>query len=135
MNVRPMARILLIEADEAVAVALQRGFHRVGWNVAWGRTAHAALLLKAGFKPQVVLLALDIPDMNSSALIERLAHQRDCSVVVISGQGEGARRRALEDGAHDYLQKPLTIREIMACVQALQQQLAPSGAPDGCCIL
>ncbi len=120
-SVRPTLRVLLIEADEAVAVALQRSLRRLGWDVAWSRTASAGLRCKAEFKPQVVVLALDLPDMNSSVLITRLTRQRDCGVIVISGQGEDARHIALSNGAHDYLQKPLTIREVTTCIQALQQ--------------
>ncbi len=129
-SVRPTLRILLVEAEEAVAVALQRSFRRLGWDAAWSRTAIAGLRCKAEFKPQVVLLALGLPDMNSSVLITQLTRQRDCGVIVISGQGEGARHSALNSGAHDYLQKPLTIREIVTCVQALQQQLTFSSARD-----
>ncbi len=119
-SVRPTSRILLIEAEEAVAVALQRSFRRLGWDVAWSHTANAGLRCKAEFKPHVVVLALDLPDMNSSVLIVQLVRQRDCGVIVISGQGEGARHRTLNSGAHAYLQKPLTVREITTCIEALQ---------------
>jgi len=129
-SARPTLRILLIEAEEAVAVALQRSFRRLGWDVAWSRTAKAGLRCKAEFKPQVVLLALGLPDMNSRVLITQLTRQQDCGVIVISGQGEGVRHSTLNSGAHAYLQKPLTIREIMTCVQALQQQLTLSDVLD-----
>lgn len=123
--VLPVPRVLLVEADPAVSAALQRGLRRAGWNVLWAPDAGAALRLKPAYAPGAVLLSLDLPDMDGSVLLVRLARDGDCAIVVLSGQGEAARRVTLDGGAHDYLAKPTAMRDILARLQAAARYWAP----------
>lgn len=117
-------RMLLVEADPAVSAALQRGLHRAGWIVLWAPDAGAALRLKPAYAPDAVLLSLDLPDMDGSVLVARLARDRDCAVVALSGQGEAARVATLDAGAHDYLAKPMAMRDILLRLRAAARRRA-----------
>jgi len=118
-------RVLLVEADPAVLAALQRGLRRAGWTVLWAPDAGAALRLKPAYAPDAVLLSLDLPDMDGSVLVARLARDGDCAIVVLSGQGEAARRATLDGGAHDYLAKPTAMRDILARLRTAARHWAP----------
>ena len=118
----PPQRLLLVEADEAVSDTLQRSLRRAGWDVLHAPTAGAALRLKPGFAPGLVLASLVLPDMGGRQLVERLARDRDCAVVVMSGLGEDARRAALASGAQDCLPKPLVMRDMLERLQAAMQR-------------
>jgi len=111
-------RVLLVEADPAVAAALQRGLRRAGWTVLWAADAGAALRLKPAYAPDAVLLSLDLPDMDGSVLLARLARDGDCAIVALSGRGEAVRAAMLGRGAHDYLAKPMAMRDILVRLQA-----------------
>lgn len=125
---QPLLRLLLIEADEPVAAAVARGVRRAGWSVFRAATAAEALQLKAQFAPHVVLMALDLPDMDGEALVACLAQQGDCGIIALSGRGEAGGLNALAGGAHDYLMKPMVMREVMARVEAVQRRL--TAAPE-----
>jgi len=118
-----LLRLLLIEAEEPVAAAVARGVRRAGWSVLRAATAAEALQLKAQFAPHVVLMALDLPDMDGEALVACLAQQGDCGIIALSGRGEAGGLNALAGGAHDYLMKPMVMREVMARVEAVQSRL------------
>ena len=117
------SRLLLIEADEAVATALSRTLGRRGWTVLCASTATAGLRLQAGWAPHVVLLAPDLPDMAAGELIARLAGQGGCGILVLSGNGDDdLTRTALAWGAHDVMSKPMRASDLVARVRALQRR-------------
>lgn len=129
----PPSRLLLIEADEPVAAAMVRGVRRAGWSVLRAATAAAALQMKAEFAPHVVLMALDLPDMDGEALVACLARQEDCGIIALSGRGEAGGAGALAGGAHDYLTKPMVMREVMERVEAVRRHLAVAPKPMRTC--
>ena len=123
-------KVLLVEADPAVSAALQRGLRRAGWIVLWAPDAGTALRLKLAYAPDAVLLSLDLPDMDGSVLVARLARDGDCAVVALSGRGEAARVATLDAGAHDYLAKPMAMRDILLRLRAAARRWAPTVLAD-----
>ena len=117
-------RVLVIEDDQAVARAFVRGVERAGMPTAWAATGALGLSLKDNFKPHVVLVDLLLPDMSGLTLISRFVEQRDCGVVVVSGNGEEADRVVgLELGADDYIAKPMSMREMVARIRAVHRRV------------
>ena len=117
-------RVLLIEDDEAVARAFVRGFERAGMQVAWAASGATGMALKASFRPDIVLVDLTLPDISGVTLIGRLAEQRDCGVIVVSGMGdESDRIVGLELGADDYIAKPPAMREMIARIRAVHRRV------------
>lgn len=117
-------RLLLIEADEAVATALSRGLRRHGWTVLWAPTAEAGLQLQAEWVPHAVLLASSLPDMAVGRLVARLAEQGGCGILVLSGHEHNRLRHvALGRGAHDVMSKPMRAKDIAARILAVQRRL------------
>lgn len=114
----PSLRLLLVEADTAVAAALRRGFVRAGWTVLCAPAAQAALEVLAGFAPDAALIGLDLPDMDGGKLVAEVVRDGRCAVVAMSGQGEAGRQGALDGGAHDYLPKPMPMRDMLDRLQA-----------------
>jgi two-component system response regulator RegX3 len=126
-DVRPL-RVMVIEEDEAVGTALLRGLLRQGWLVVRASTAHEALQLREEFQPEFVLLALDLPDMTNAALLARLTQRNDCGVVALSGQGDHARHSILALGAHDFMEKPVTLRDLGQRLRAVLLRFGPGSA-------
>ena len=117
-------RLLLIEADEAVATALSRGLRRHGWTVLRASTAEAGLQIQAEWAPHAVLLASGLPDMAVGRLVARLAERDGCGILVLSGhEHDRLRHVALGRGAHDVMSKPMRARDIAARILAVQRRL------------
>ena len=117
-------RILLIEDDEAVAQAMVRGIERSGMSVVCAGTGARGMALKVSFKPDVVLVDLELPDTNGVDLIAWFAEQKSCGVIVVSGMGEEADRIVgLELGADDYIVKPPRMREMIARIRAVHRRV------------
>jgi DNA-binding response OmpR family regulator len=117
-------RVLLIEDDEAVAQAMVRSIERSGMSVACAPTGAKGMALKSTFKPDVVLVDLELPDTNGVDLISWFAEQRTCGVIVVSGMGEEADRIVgLELGADDYIVKPPRMREMIARIRAVHRRV------------
>ncbi len=125
-------RLLLIEADEAVATALSRGLQRHGWAVLLASTAEAGLQLQAEWAPHAVLLASSLPDMTVGKLVARLAERGGCSILVLSGhEHDRLRHVVMGRGAHDVMSKPMRARDIAARLLAVQRRLGqPAPVPD-----
>lgn len=112
-------RVLVVDDEETIHVALGRVLRRLGFDVLSARDGHAALELAHGAAaPKVILLDLRMPGMDGHTLLRRLACMTPRpSVVVISGDGN------MEDvidvlraGAVDYLRKPWNTAELMAAI-------------------
>jgi DNA-binding response OmpR family regulator len=117
-------RVLLIEDDEAVAQAMVRGIERSGMSVVCAPTGARGMALRATFKPDVVLVDLELPDTNGVDLISWFAEQQTCGVIVVSGMGEEADRIVgLELGADDYIVKPPRMREMIARIRAVHRRV------------
>ena len=121
-----LSRLLIIESDEAVAAALSRALSRYRWTVLQASTAKAGLQLQAKWAPQVVLLALDLPDMAPGRLISSLARRSGCGILVLSGHGDDLRCAALAQGVHDVISKPVCAGEVVARIRAVQRRLNPT---------
>ncbi len=123
-------RVLLIEDDAAMAMTLLRGMERAGLTTAWASTGAEGIVLKDSFRPHVVLMDLALPDMSGMALLTRLAEQRDCGVIVISGMNDEADRIVgLELGADDYIAKPPSLREMIARIRAVHRRISVRAEP------
>jgi len=118
-------RVLLIEGDEATALALLRSMEQAGLTAVWASTGADGLTLKAQVMPHVVLTDLTLPDTSGMSLLTRLAGQRDCGIIVISDMTEEADRIiALELGADDYMAKPPGLRELLARIRAVHRRVS-----------
>ena len=117
-------RVMMIEDDRAVAMALQRALQRAGMMVEWVPTGAAAHARKSGFNPNVTLVDLNLPDVNGIDLVAWLSAQQDCGVIVVSGSlGEADRVLGLERGADDYICKPPSSRELVARIRAVHRRV------------
>ena len=80
----------------------------------------------------IVLLDVMLPGEGGLSLAQSLAHRQDIGVIMVSALGGEADRIAgLEFGADDYLPKPVSPRELLARIRALQRRFKGSSSPGG----
>jgi two-component system, OmpR family, phosphate regulon response regulator PhoB len=121
-----MARVLVVDDDDAVRLLVRRALEREGLRVEEAPDAARALQAFEGASWDLVVLDVSLPDLSGLDLLRRLRVGADVPIIMLSGRSDEADRVAgLESGADDYVVKPFYPRELAARVRSL---LRRSGA-------
>lgn len=116
-----MSRILIIEDELHMRVALEKCLAPEGYRVLVAADGESGLKKVLEEKPDLVLLDIMMPRLDGFALcaeLRRLANPVPVLILTAKGQVED-RVRGLDAGADDYLVKPFSTDELLARVRAL----------------
>ena len=128
VDVRPTARLLLVEDDEDLRAALRLTLLDEGYEVVEAATARQTL--QALDRVDVVLLDLTLPDGDGVQLCRRIRAAGDLPVIMVTGRSESeAVVAGLQAGADDYVTKPVVGSELAARVHALLRRVRPTLTP------
>lgn len=124
------ARILVVEDDENLRLALEDNLMDEGYQVVAVSQGEAALTALGRASFDLVILDIMLPDVDGYSVCRRI-RQQDQSVRVLM-----LTARTLEDdfvqgfdaGADDYVAKPYRLKELLARIRALLRRPAPSSA-------
>jgi two-component system catabolic regulation response regulator CreB len=118
-------RVLIVEDGATMAAAIAAALREAGMAARIAMTGAEAIAAKAEFRPDVVLVDLELPDVCGMQLVARFAREADCGVIVVTSNGAEATRIAgLETGADDYIVKPAALRELAARIRAVHRRLS-----------
>ncbi|NNJ63671.1 MAG: response regulator transcription factor [Dactylosporangium sp.] len=118
-----MARLLIVDDDERLALALRGALRRRGYEVAHVTTAASAL---ASRHYDLVLLDLGLPDADGLDVCRQLRTSRDIGIIIITGRAKSQDRvLGLAAGADDYVVKPFGLLELIARLQAVLRRYRP----------
>ncbi len=121
-----MARVLVVDDDDAIRMLVRRALEREGLRVEEAPDAARAMHAFDSASWDLVVLDVSLPDLSGLDLLRQLRIVGDVPVIMLSGRGDEADRVAgLESGADDYVVKPFYPRELAARVRSL---LRRSGA-------
>ncbi len=116
-----MARILLIEDEEAMLKGLQDAFEHHGFNTIVARDGETGLKLAEQDEPDLIVLDVMLPGMDGFEVCRAL-RKRGVAVPILmltARSEEIDKVVGLELGADDYMTKPFSPRELIARVKAL----------------
>ena len=124
------ARILVVDDEPAVQIALSRALSLEHYEVAQAADGREALDRLGSTPYEAVILDIAMPRMDGLEVCRRLREGGDTTpVLMLTARGEVDDRVAgLDAGADDYLVKPFALRELLARVRAL---LRRAGEEDG----
>ena len=119
--------ILIIEDETTLAKNIKTYLVRDGFDVHVASKGGDGLAEFERFKPDIVLLDFNLPDMNGLEVLTQL-RTLDARIKVIMMTGESNVQvavSAMKAGAYDYLSKPLVLRELRILLEkaAGQQRL------------
>jgi DNA-binding response OmpR family regulator len=119
-------RILVIEDDRAVQKALKRLFECEGYSVDLAADGSAGLEMFRKMQPSALVLDLRLPGMSGHDVCREITQiAPDLPIVVLSATSDvGDKVLLLETGAHDYVTKPFSPRELLARVRAALRRSA-----------
>ena len=119
------SRILIVDDDASVVRSLRQiltrdGFTRIVSTTNPGETRE----LFREFEPDLVVLDLRMPELDGFEVMEQLAPLMPegvfLPVLVLTGDtATEVKRRALAQGAHDFLQKPFDVVEVSLRIRRL----------------
>jgi two-component system response regulator RegX3 len=125
--------VLVVDDDEAYRDALTLGLAREGFEVAVAADGREGLDRFVGFRPDLVLLDLVLPDVTGTELCQRMLQLATVPVIMVSARdAEVDVVLSLEQGAADYVTKPFRLRELVARIRAVlrRHRARPPGRPD-----
>jgi PAS domain S-box-containing protein len=116
---RPL-RVLLVEDDEAIACGLQWSLEAEGMGVRVVGKSTEVLPAIIEFRPDVMVLDLNLPDGDGRRTYERVAAQFALPVVFSSGHALERDIEALLRHPHaSFLMKPYTTEELLQTIHQL----------------
>jgi len=114
-----MPRILLVDDEDGITLALKALFERKGFDFLAARTGKEGLELALKELPDLILLDLYLPDIKGLEILKEVkSAQPEIAVVMITGYGEVREAvEAMKLGAAHYFQKPIDIDELSIVVE------------------
>jgi len=117
-----MKKVLVIEDDSFVRTGLVMALRRHGYETLDAGDGVRGLELAYNQRPSIVVTDVNLPGQNGFAVLEELrTHPETAAIPVVMMTGEPHRadaRYSMNRGADDYLQKPFTIEQMLAILDA-----------------
>src|SRR5271165_229577 len=124
-------RILVIEDDRAVQKALKRLFEGEGFAVDIAGNGAAGLEMFRAAPPSVLVLDLSLPGTPGQDVCREISQAApSLPIIILSARTEVMDKvLLLELGAHDYVTKPFSPRELLARVRTAMRRRATVAPP------
>jgi len=112
-------RIVIIDDSLGSRVALRKALVRLGFQVtAEGASGPEALRLVRDLNPDVVFLAVGLPEMDGLSAAAQILEAHPLPIIILSSQLEPELiQRAKEAGVMTYMVKPLREEELLPAIE------------------
>ena len=131
----PKARILVAEDDASVRQLIRMRLEPAGYQVQVVRDGHEALEQIRCFRPDAMILDINMPRRDGFAVLEALKTMPDVPkipILMLTARHEQSDvLRAVKLGAKDYLSKPFSEFQLLGRVAKLLSK--PFRAADDAC--
>jgi two-component system OmpR family response regulator len=129
-TVQEPLRILLVDDDSSLRRLIRSFLEEQGYAVFEAESGTAMRRVLAEQPINIIVLDIMMPVEDGLSIVRSLANRRrDLGIIMVSALGsETDRIVGLEVGADDYLAKPVSPRELLARIRALQRRFSPDDA-------
>ena len=126
-------RILVVEDDQAMAVALRDGFDYEGYEVEVARDGEEGLKKARSQAPDLLILDVMLPKMTGLEVCKILRGEgNEVPIIMLTARGQEIDKvLGLKLGADDYITKPFSFMELMARAEAVLRRVKGHGAACG----
>jgi DNA-binding response OmpR family regulator len=123
-------KVLIVEPDAALRLFLKRELGAHGLQVTLCHDGEQAMMELRAANVDLVLQDVDLPGMDGMALLRNIRIEfPQVAVMVLTGRTRTEDLvQALDRGAHDYMMKPFSFRELHARVRAQLRRVAAAVA-------
>jgi signal transduction histidine kinase len=117
-----MKKILLVDDDEMLRLTFGAALRQKDYHVIEADSGKSGLEMARQHLPDLILSDIHMPGGNGSTLLEDIRRDpelRSRQVVLMTGKPELVTpRKGMEDGADDFLVKPVSFEGLLSCVEA-----------------
>jgi DNA-binding response OmpR family regulator len=128
MTPESMRKVLIVEDDQAMAVALRDGFAYEGYAVQVARDGQTGLKLAGEKGLDLVILDVMLPRLSGLDVCRQLRSAgNNTPIIMLTARGQEIDKvLGLKTGADDYVTKPFSFLELMARVEAVLRRASKS---------
>jgi DNA-binding response OmpR family regulator len=117
-------RLLFIEDDDQIRLALRLALEDEGYQVDEARDGRSGLAAFDRQEPDLVLVDLRLPDIQGFDVVRALRAKSIVPMIIVTAQTDTYDMVAgLEAGADDYVTKPVVPKELAARIRALLRRV------------
>lgn len=123
-----VARILVVDDDPAIRNLIVRFLSQKNYEMESAADGKSAWATFQSFKPNLVILDVNLPDILGYALCEQMQGFQDVYILMLTSRTDASDKiRGFSQGADDYLTKPFDILELEYRVSAIlrRQRIDP----------
>ena len=126
-----MTRVLIVEDDEAMSIALRDGFQYEGYSVTVAKDGESGLQLATEESPDLILLDVMLPKMTGLDICKQLRGGGSAvPIIMLTARGQEIDKvLGLKLGADDYITKPFGFMELLARAEAVLRRSHPAVPP------
>jgi len=132
-----LRRVLIVDNDASLCAAIGEALNAEnGFEAASAASAFEAGAMAQEFKPQVILVNTQLPDVIPAAMVRWCRSHSDlqhtCLIGMSAGLGAGHGEALLQQGFKGYLSKPFNVRRLIEIIDrstAGAEELASQTAP------
>jgi two-component system, OmpR family, KDP operon response regulator KdpE len=112
-------RILVVDDEPQIRRIMRTTLTGAGYEVDDAKTGEEALEKVREFRPELVLLDINMPGMGGVATCRAIRHDSHIAIVMLTVRNsEKEKVEALDAGADDFVSKPFSTPELLARIRA-----------------
>src|SRR3954452_23808067 len=126
-------RVLIVEDDEAMSIALRDGFQYEGYAVTVAKDGETGLQMATADSPDLILLDVMLPKMTGLDICKHLRGTGSAvPIIMLTARGQEIDKvLGLKVGADDYITKPFGFMELLARAEAVLRRSRSPVSPAG----
>lgn len=123
-------RVLIVDDEAGIREMLVEYFQMQGFDTAQAVDGASARAQVASFRPDLVLLDLNMPGENGLSVARWLRETTTAGIIMLTAaHGTVDRVVGLEMGADDYVAKPCDLRELLARARSVLRRRSTPPSP------
>jgi two-component system KDP operon response regulator KdpE len=117
-------RILVIDDEPQIRRIMRTTLITAGYEVDDAKTAEEGLAKVREFRPDLILLDINMPGMGGVAACRELRADQNVAIIMLTVHNtEAAKVEALDAGADDFVTKPFSTPELLARIRAALRRI------------
>jgi two-component system KDP operon response regulator KdpE len=125
-------RILVVDDEPQIRRTLRTTLTNAGYQVEDAKTGEEALLKLRDYRPDLILLDINMPGMGGIAACRELRADPNVAIVMLTVRNtESAKVEALDAGADDFVTKPFSTPELLARIRAALRRVPTAQSNTG----
>jgi two-component system KDP operon response regulator KdpE len=120
-------RILVVDDEPQIRRIMRTTLTSAGYEVDDAKTGEEALLKVRDYRPELVLLDINMPGMGGMAACRQMRADTTIAIIMLTVRNtEKDKVEALDAGADDFVVKPFSTPELLARIRAVLRRLPGS---------